>query len=83
MEGVNEEMGAYVERLALESIKQSLDNLRTFPCVKTLEERGLLALHGAYFSVMDGRLLTLDPQTGVFGVVGANAHMAAFSEPRF
>ena len=73
----------FVERLALESVKQSLHNLRTFPCVRTLEERGLLALHGAYFSVMDGRLLTLDPDTGAFANVGVQAHAAAFTEPRF
>lgn len=79
----DEEISDYLERLAHESIKQSIANLRTFPCVKTLEERGLLALHGAYFSVMDGRLLTLDPETGMFGAVGAAAHAAAFAEPRF
>ncbi|MFN3889588.1 MAG: carbonic anhydrase [Beijerinckiaceae bacterium] len=78
-----EEPGDYIERLAHESIKQSIANLRTFPCVRTLEERGLLALHGAYFSVMDGRLLTLDPSTGSFGAVSPQAHAAAFSEPRF
>ena len=82
-EGEGEEIGNYVERLAHESIKQSIANLRTFPCVRTLEERGLLALHGAYFSVMDGRLLTLDPATGAFAAVGSAAHAAAFAEPRF
>ena len=47
----------YLERLALESIKQSIVNLRSFPCIKTLEERGKMKLHGCYFGVMDGRLL--------------------------
>ena len=56
----------FVEKLALESIKQSLANLRTFPCVQTLEERGKLALHGAYFGVMDGVLRVLNPETGEF-----------------
>jgi len=56
----------YVERLAKESVRQSLDNLRTFPWVKTLEERGRLKLHGAYFGVADGRLQTLDEATGAF-----------------
>lgn len=83
VEKEGEEIGDYIERLAHESIKQSIENLRTFPCVKTLEERGLLALHGAYFSVMDGRLQTLDPVTGLFGTVSAGAHAAAFAEPRF
>jgi carbonic anhydrase len=56
----------YVERLAKESVRQSLDNLRTFPCVKTLEERGRLKLHGAYFGVADGRLQVLDETAGEF-----------------
>lgn len=73
----------YIETLAKESVRQSLANLRTFPCVRTLEERGLLALHGAFFSVMDGRLLTLDPAAGAFAPVGAGAHAAALAEPRF
>jgi carbonic anhydrase len=61
----------YVERLAKASIVNSLANLRSFPCVRTLEERGRLALHGAYFGVMDGRLETLDPATGRFVPVAA------------
>ncbi len=61
----------YIERLAKESVRQSLDNLRTFPCVKTLEERGRLTLHGAYFGVADGRLQTLDEATGAFSPVFA------------
>lgn len=73
----------YVERLALESVKQSIANLRTFPCIKTLEERGKLRLHGAYFGVMDGRLLVLDPATGAFNPVAADLHAAALDEPRF
>ena len=32
-------LGDYVEKLALESVKQSLANLRTFPCIKTLEDK--------------------------------------------
>src|SRR5579864_5578514 len=44
----NEPIGDYVERLAKESVRQSLKNLRTFPWIKNLEERGKLTLHGAY-----------------------------------
>jgi carbonic anhydrase len=60
----------YVERLAQESVKNSLSNLRTFPCVRTLEERGRLALHGCFFGVMDGRLLVLDQTRGTFVAMG-------------
>lgn len=56
----------YVEALAMQSVKTSLANLRTFPCVRTLEERGRLNLHGAYFGVMNGRLLVLDEASGAF-----------------
>jgi carbonic anhydrase len=64
-----EPIADYVERLAKESIRQSLQNLRTFPWVKTLEERGRLTLHGAYFGVADGRLQTLDEESGEFAPV--------------
>jgi len=64
--GRNENFEGYVERLALASIQQSLDNLRTFPCVQILEGKGRLQLHGAYFAVATGVLMILDPVTGQF-----------------
>ncbi len=80
---VSDPVGDYAERLALESIILSLANLRTFPCVKTLEERGKLKLHGAFFGVADGNLLGLDEKSGRFEPVLAKEHAAAFAEPRF
>ncbi len=59
--GKGEALPVYVERLALASIEQSLANLRAFPCVRTLEDRGKLGLHGAYFDVATGVLMKLDP----------------------
>ena len=73
----------YLEQLALESIKQSILNLRSFPCVRTLEERGKLKLHGAYFGVMDGRLLVYDANSDSFKPVAEELHAAALSQPRF
>jgi len=73
----------YIETLARESIKQSLANLRTFPCVRILEQKGRLKLHGAFFGVADGRLLVLDEAGGEFHPVAGDAHQAALSEPRF
>jgi carbonic anhydrase len=64
--GINESLPVYVERLALAGIQASLDNLRTFPCVKILEEKGRLQLHGAYFDVATGVLMVLDPESGQF-----------------
>ena len=74
---------SYLESLAFESVKQSLMNLRTFPTIKTLEDRGLLALHGAYFGVADGRLLALDEKRGSFAEVAHETHAAVLAEPRF
>jgi carbonic anhydrase len=75
--------GEYVESLAHRAVIQSLANLRTFPCVKTLEERGRLHLHGAYFGVADGRLEVLNTATGQFEAVSPEEHAAALRSPRF
>ena len=48
------------------SIRHSVANLRTFPCVSILEDRGRLSLHGAWFDIADGDLWTMDPATGEF-----------------
>jgi carbonic anhydrase len=61
-----EELATYVERLAHAGVAQSLANLRTFPCVQALEAKGRLMLHGCYFDVGTGVLLTLDEPTGRF-----------------
>jgi len=78
-----EPMGDYVERLALESIRESIANLRTFPCVRTLEARGRLFLHGAYFGVATGKLMALDEADGRFVQVAGDMHAEAFAQPRF
>ncbi|ENS01548.1 hypothetical protein C030_01546 [Brucella abortus 85/69] len=38
------------------SIRYSLANLRTFPCVDILEKKGKLTLHGAWFDISTGEL---------------------------
>ena len=73
----------YIEKLAFESIRQSLANLRTFPCIRTLEEKGRLTVHGAYFGVADGRLLALDETRGTFEPVAEDSWRTAFAAPRF
>jgi len=52
--------------LELEGVKSSLANLRTFPCVRTLESRGRLALHGTHFDIATGTLSVLNQATGEF-----------------
>ena len=48
------------------SIRSSIANLRTFPCVSSLESRNRLGLHGAWFDIADGELWTMDPAGGEF-----------------
>ena len=47
-------------------MKTSLANLRTFPCIQTLEGRGKLTLHGAHFDIGTGTLCVLNQGTGAF-----------------
>ncbi|MFP5329716.1 MAG: carbonic anhydrase [Alphaproteobacteria bacterium] len=49
-----------------EAVKLSLANLRTFPWVAEREKNGRLKLHGAHFSIAEGRLYVLDEAEGTF-----------------
>ena len=55
-----------VRALELESVRVSLANLRTFPCIPVREAAGKLRLHGAYFAIADGMLHILDEGSGSF-----------------
>lgn len=61
-------MTAGERQTALEriSIRYSIANLRTFPCVKILESKGKLALHGAWFDISTGELWAMNTETGDF-----------------
>ena len=48
------------------SIRNSIENLRTFPCVDILERKERLALHGMWFDISDGELWVMDNETGDF-----------------
>ncbi len=65
-------LSAAERQTALEraSIRHSIANLRTFPCVSILEDKGRLGLHGAWFDIADGELWTMDPATGDFSKAG-------------
>jgi carbonic anhydrase len=52
-----------LERL---SVRNSLNNLRTFPYVQEREADGRLKLHGAWFDISTGELWVMDPDTGDF-----------------
>jgi carbonic anhydrase len=49
-----------------EAVKLSLANLRTFPWISSREAGGSLSLHGAHFSIGEGRLYVLDEAEGDF-----------------
>jgi carbonic anhydrase len=49
-----------------EAVKVSLANLRTFPWIAAREKAGQLKLHGAHFSISEGRLYVLDEAEGDF-----------------
>ncbi len=50
---------AAIRALELETVRVSLANLRTFPCIPEREAAGTLRLHGAYFAIADGQLHTM------------------------
>jgi carbonic anhydrase len=49
-----------------EGVKVSLANLRTFPWIADRERSGKLKLHGAHFSIAEGRLYMLDEAEDAF-----------------
>ena len=48
------------------SIRNSIANLRSFPCVSILENKGRLTLHGIWFDISSGELMEMDPSSGEF-----------------
>jgi carbonic anhydrase len=60
----------YLTLLEQANVALSLDNLMTFPRLRSLVERGDVLLHGAYFGVAIGDLWVLDRATGKFTLVG-------------
>ncbi len=64
----NDMLTAGERQTALEriSIRFSITNLRTFPCVDILEKKGRLSLHGAWFDISTGELWVMNTETGDF-----------------
>lgn len=48
------------------SIRKGLENLKTFPCVRILHDKGRIQLHGAWFDIASGGLSIMNPATGDF-----------------
>jgi len=55
-----------IHALELESVRISLANLRTFPCIAARESAGKLRLRGTHFAIANGVLHVLDESTGRF-----------------
>jgi carbonic anhydrase len=67
-------MQDFTVRIEKAAVFRSLENLMTFPFVRTPVERGALQLHGAYFGVSEGSLFVLDRNAKEFiGVREAQA----------
>src|ERR1700742_3284494 len=62
----HETMQDFVTRIEKAAVFRSLENLMTFPFVRTRVESGDLLLHGAYFGVAEGSLFVLDKATKEF-----------------
>jgi len=66
----HETMADFTIRIEKAAVFRSLENLMTFPFIRTLVERGELTLHGAYFGVKEGSLSVLDQATKEFHSAG-------------
>ena len=65
-----ESMADFTVRIEKAAVFRSLENLMTFPFVRSAAERGKLDLHGAYFGVAEGSLFVLDQVAKEFRGVG-------------
>jgi carbonic anhydrase len=61
-----ETMQEFTVRIEKAAVFRSLENLMTFPFVRTRVESGEMELHGAYFGVAEGLLFVLDKATKEF-----------------
>ena len=73
----------YLTRLEQANVVNSIDNLMTFPRLRTLIERGQVLVHGAYFGVATGQLSVRDPAAEKFVQIAADDYSRMFAQPRF
>jgi len=73
----------YLTLLEQANVALSLDNLMTFPRLRSKVERGDIRLHGAYFGVATGQLSVRDPASGEFAQVAADEYRRLFARPNF
>jgi carbonic anhydrase len=73
----------YLDHLEHASPVRALDNLVTFPSIRTRVERGDLQLHAAHFDVATGLLSVFDPATKTYASIAGAEHSRLFAQPRF
>jgi carbonic anhydrase len=56
--------------MELAAVRVSIENLMTFPCIRSKVGKGELRLRGAFFAISDGLLHIMDGETGEFAAVG-------------
>ena len=71
----------YLTRLEQANVANSLDNLKTFPRLRKLIERGQVATHGAYFGVATGQLSVRDENTDAFVQIAAGDQARLYAPP--
>jgi carbonic anhydrase len=72
----HETMQDFTVRIEKAAVFRSLENLMTFPFIRTRVERGELQLHGAYFGVAEGTLFVLDRAAKEFRSARESERMA-------
>jgi carbonic anhydrase len=73
----------YLGHLEHVSAIQALDNLVTFPWLRSRVEDESLQLHAAHFDVATGLLSVFDPETKSFASIAGAEHSRLFAQPRF
>lgn len=70
-----------IQQCALEKavILVSLNNLMTFPWINEAVKAGKITLHGWYFDLKTGKMLSLDFASGIFMDINQSALMDAFA----
>jgi len=64
--GLGDDQAALWHRCELESIRTSVENLRTFPFVREAEQKRGMAILGIYFDIEKGELMEYDQQAEKF-----------------
>ncbi len=65
----HKEESGYLTRLEQASLQRSLENLMTFPFIRSACDRNTLTLFGAYFDVATGELSVLERGSGRFASI--------------